>query len=621
MYSLLDLNRRLLENFRCMLKNWGGWSVFANFFVVNSQKRIGIVLGLLFFLSACVEGTAREWLNAPDWSHGLPLQETRIGDPAALTLDDDGRMYLLFVTAVNSQLSPKIIALNRQAEQIWEQTLPVTLSQPDKPVILWDGQALNLLWLASNSLYLAQVDTAGNVVMEPRRLSGDEIVDAFDVALNPDGLLTVWFAGQRRDPGLYALLDGNLTGEAVLVDAEGIRPSLQYDNAGNLHASWAHYPPGYSDTTYFYAAYADGVYEAGQETAVFQPRLKPADIMTGPWLGMDSQQVYLVWNISVRTGPEAGKILTEYLTFPLAQPEQAAESQMIVVPGTADLDYDYEPANGLAAGLRVLPIDVYPSTTAVTDAALITANEPTPELAVAFDAIIQYEFRKERGQVGIMYLQNGQINGYQLLSFTPNASVMPAVVSDSAGHLYLTWLERAKSGGFQIYFASTAPDLVQSLSGVTTGDFTRIARETVFGLLSGAVLSPILVALWSLLPMVVLYATTILRRGQPGKRVMVGTIISLLLAVVVYWLVKLGTLPGIRSYVPFSAWVPGLPIWLQAPLQIGVPILTTLTGIAAAWYFTYRRNSESILNFLFIFVAVDGLITMAVYGFQFYNVI
>ena len=121
--------------------------------------------------------------------------------------------------------------------------------------------------------------------------------------------------------------------------------------------------------------------------------------------------------------------------------------------------------------------------------------------------------------------------------------------------------------------------------------------------------------------MAVLFITAILRRGQPGKRVMAGTIISLLLATVVYWLVKLATVPGIRSYVPFSAWVPGIPVWLQAPLQIGIPILTTLIGIAVAWNVTYRRNSESILNFMLVFAAIDGLLTMAVYGFQFYNVI
>lgn len=585
--------------------------------LLHRASRVIFVLVWLILLSACARGEAREWLNAPDWSHGLPLGETRIGDPAAAALDDDGGIYLLLVTAVNAQPSPTIIALNRQAEQVWEQTLPATLSQPDKPVLLWDGQVLNLFWLAGNSLYQAQVDMTGNIVLEPRLLSGKQVVDSFDVALTPDGLPTVWFAGPRREPGVYALFDG----QTVLVDAEGIRPSLQYDAAGNLHASWVHYPPGYSDTTYFYAVYPDGVFEAGRETAVYQPQLKLTDIMTGPWLGMDSQQVYLVWNISVRTGPEAGKILTEYLFFPPGKPELVSEAQAIIVPGTADLDYGYEPDDGLTAGLRVLPIDDYPGTTAVTDAALLTANQPAPELAVAFDAIIQYEFRKERGQVGVMYLQDGQVNGYQLLSFTPNASVMPAIVNDSDDQLYLTWLERSDSGGFQIYFASTAPDLVQSLSGATTGDFTRILRETTFGLLSGAVLSPILVALWSLLPMLVLYVTSVLRRGQPGKRVVAGTTISLLLAIVVYWLVKLATIPGIRSYVPFSAWIPGTPLWLQAPLQIGVPILITLAGIATAWYFTYRRNSESILNFLFIFAAVDGLLTMAVYGFQFYNVI
>ncbi|MCB9421506.1 MAG: hypothetical protein H6667_17005 [Ardenticatenaceae bacterium] len=586
------------------------------------KKGTGLTVSLLLFmLSACSSGPAREWLNAPGWSHGLPLQETRIGDPVAMTLDDAGGMYLLFVTAVNNELSPKIMALNRQAELMWEQILPVTLSQPDKPVLLWHGQLLNLFWMASNHLFQAQVDTSGHILQEPHQLSGEEAVDTFDVALSPNKEITVWYAGPRHDPGIYFLPTGNLAGEAVLVDAEGIRPSIQYDSAGNLHTSWVHYPPGYSDTTYFYAVYADGVFEAGRETAVYQPALKLTDIMTGPWLALDNQKVYLVWNISVRTGPEAGKILTEFLTFPPGQPEQVSGRQAIIVPGIAEITYDYEPDGGLAAGKRVWPIDVYPTTTAVTDPAILTTNQPVLELAIAFDAIIQYEFRKERGQVGVIYLQDGQVNGYQLLSFTPNASVMPTIINDSAGNLYLTWLERAESGGFQIYFASTALDLIEALSGITTGDFSRITRETGFGLLSGAVLSPILVALWSLLPMIVLYATSILRRGQPGKRIMAGTVISLLLAIAAYWLVKLATIPGIRSYVPFSAWIPGIATWLQLPLQIIVPISTTLIGLATAWYFTYRRNSESIMNFLFIFTAVDGLLTMAVYGFQFYNVI
>lgn len=579
-----------------------------------------VVLSLVL-VTSCTSGEAREWLKAPGWSHGVAIEETRIGDPVVMALDDDGSVYLLFITAVNEQLSPKIVALNRQAERVWEQVLPVSLTQPDKPALVWDGQQLNLFWLAGNSLYQSQMDTSGNLLLEPRLLSGDKIVDAYDVALNPDGLLTVWYAGQRRDPGVFALMDGALTGEAVLVDAEGVRPSLQYDAAGNLHATWAHYPPGYADSFFFYAMYAAGAYEAGQETAVYEPLLKTTDIMTGPWLGMDEQQVYIVWNISVRTGPEAGKILTEYLFFPPGQPALVSTHQPVIVPGVAELDYEYEPADGLLSGDRVLALDTYPRTTAVTDAGLLATNQPASELVLAFDIIVPYEFRKERGQIGLLFLQNGSQNGYQLLSFTPDASVVPALISDDANQLYITWLERGELGGFQVYFASTAADIEQALSAMTWGDLRRISRDSAFGLLSGAALSPILVALWSLLPMLIVYVTSILRRGEPGRRVLIGTIISLLLAGAVYWMVKLTTIPGIRTYVPFSAWIPGIPAWLQAVLQVGVPILTTLIGIAVAWYFTYRRNSESILNFLLVFVAVDGLLTMAVYGFQFYNVI
>jgi hypothetical protein len=575
----------------------------------------------LFILTGCARGEARAWLKAPDWSHGVAIEETRIGDPVAMALDDEGMVYMLFVTAVNEQLSPKIVALNQQAERVWEKTLPVSLTQPDKPAIMWDGQVLHLFWLAGNSLYQTQMSQTGDLVAEPRLLSGEKVVDAFDVVLNPNGTLTVWYAGQRRDPGVFALLDGNLTGDAVLVDSEGVRPSLQYDNAGNLHASWAHYPPGYSDSYFFYAVYEAGVYEAGRETAVHEPLLKTTDIMTGPWLGLDKQQVYLVWNISVRTGPEAGKILTEYIYFPPGQPEQVSPPQSIAVPSVAELDYDYLPSTGMQAGERVLAINEYPRTTAVTESALIAASQSTQELVLAFDTMVQYEFRKERGQVGTLFLQDGAVNGYQLLSFTPDASVAPALLSDEAGHLYITWLERGELGGFQIYFASTNPDTIEALSGLTSGDMARISRDTGFGLLSGAALSPILVALWSLLPMIVVYLTSILRRGRTSKLVLVGTVLSLALATAAYWMVKLATIPGIRTYVPFSAWVPGIPVWLQAPLQIGVPILTTLTGIAVAWYFTYRRNSDSILNYILLFAAVDGLLTMAIYGFQFYNVI
>jgi hypothetical protein len=329
-----------------------------------------------------------------------------------------------------------------------------------------------------------------------------------------------------------------------------------------------------------------------------------------------------MWNISVRTGLEAGKVLTEDIYFPKGEPSAASSPQAVVVPSTSDLQYTHESEENLAAGLRVFPFSgVYPTTAAVSEMAFNETAVPQQELALAFNVPVLHEFRKMRGQIGTLFMDGGSPTGYQLLSFSPKSSIAPFIISDNSHHLYLTWLEHGEENGYKVYFASTAPDILQALSTVTWGDLTRINRDIAFGLLSGIALAPILVSLWSLIPIIVLYLTSILRRGRPGKRIMVATIISVLLAGAAYWAIKLTTIPGIRSYVPFSAWIPGIPMWLQAPLQIGVPILTTLTGIAVAWYFTYRRNSDSILNYILLFAAVDGLLTMAVYGFQFFNVI
>ncbi|MCP4425366.1 MAG: hypothetical protein GY803_12795 [Chloroflexi bacterium] len=585
---------------------------------LSNQAIVLLLAFLTLLLSACSTSTAREWLKAPGWSHGLPVEVARIGDPVPMALDDDGNIYLFMITAVNENPQPTVIALNREAEIIWKRTLAISLNQPDKPAILWDGQALNLFWLSEQALYTGQMDTTGDVMGPLRAISGGKIVDSYNAALNPDGSMTVWYAGQRREPGLY-VLEGGLTGTAVLVDSEGVRPTLQYDEAGTLHAVWAHYPPGFEDTFFFYANYPDGAYKEGRETAVYQPFLSTTDILTGPQLGLDEETVYLLWNISVRTGQEAGKILTEYIYFPQNRPTDASGRQTIFVPRVSDLDYTHEPEMGLVAGSRVFPVTgQYPRTAAVSD---VGTSPSAPELALAFNAQVQHEYRKTRGQVSVLFLQDGQPSGYQLLSFTPQASVKPAIMSDETGHLYLTWLERGDDGGFQVFFTSTAPDIQKALAAPTWGDVVRIARETVFGLLSGAALAPIVVFLWMIAPLFTLLVTQFLRRKEEDKLTGTGTIISLLLAGAAYWASKLATIPGISSFVPFSFWIPAIPRWLQAPLQIGVPLLITIVAIRTAWHFTYRRQSTSLLYFVALFAAIDGLLTMAIYGSLFYHVI
>jgi hypothetical protein len=236
-------------------------------------------------------------------------------------------------------------------------------------------------------------------------------------------------------------------------------------------------------------------------------------------------------------------------------------------------------------------------------------------LVIAFRARINFLRRKSQDQVSTAFFKDGDPVAYQLLSFTSASSSRPAILSDQAGHLYVTWLEKGDLPGFVVFFASTAPDIREALGGITGRDVGRLSAETLFGLLSGALLIPF-VLVWMVVPVVVMGLTSFIRRDDAGFA-SPGTLVSLTLAVVAYWVGKLVLLPGIWEYVPFSAWLPIIPSWLNFPLRVGVPLILTGLALLAAWHYTYRRQRPSPLYFLLIYVAVDGVLTVAVYGVLF----
>jgi hypothetical protein len=123
---------------------------------------------------------------------------------------------------------------------------------------------------------------------------------------------------------------------------------------------------------------------------------------------------------------------------------------------------------------------------------------------------------------------------------------------------------------------------------------------------------------WVVAPLVVLGITSVIRRREESFT-SPGVIISLTLAIVAYWVSKLALMPTIQDYVPFSAWVPFMPSALGLPLQVGVPVLISGLALAVAWRYTYGHERPSPFFFLLIFVAVDGILTMAVYGVTFYS--
>ncbi len=569
------------------------------------------LLLLTMVLTACADQPERLWLQAPGWSRAQLMDNTRVGDPVPIALDDAGRIYLFVISAGQDVSLLHLLALDRQANIVWDYTYEdIELTRPAKPRILWDGEVLHLFWLSGQSLYTAQVDASGQLLEPPTLLSGDTTVDDYDVVQNTSGSMAVWYAGPRDEPGLYALPRGDLTGPATLVDAIGVRPDLHFEDNGTLHAIWAHHQPGIADKPIFYAAYADGHYRPGQESVVATPRAVGISVLEGPQLGFDEQHAYVFWTLIFYSGMEAGTARAEYVYFSKDQPSSASSVRQWGVPYSYDLPY-HAFQGDLEAGARVpLESESRGGTTYITDIAANPASEQ--ELVITFQARLSYLMRKQQSQVGTVFLQGGNLTTYQLISFTPSSSNYPAIFSDEAGYLYLTWLEKGALPGWVVYFTSTAPDVRQALESVTPDDAGRVSAETLFGVLAGAVLVPLAVA-WIVPSMIVLALTSRIRKPEEPLTGL-GTIVSMILALIALWIMKLAVLPGILEYVPLSAWLPPIPNWLNGPLQLGMPLLITGLAYLAARYYTNRAAKHSVYLFMIIYAVVDAVLTMALYG-------
>jgi hypothetical protein len=342
-----------------------------------------------------------------------------------------------------------------------------------------------------------------------------------------------------------------------------------------------------------------------------QPRFRITDRVQGPRLGLDGDQVYVFWTTLVQTGTSAGMVDTSYVHFPQGRPAPALSRRALTVPPAHGLDYQAYPDGVLEAGERV-PLE--PGARGTTRASQIEGNPSvTRELVVALRVEIEYLMRKQAAQVGTAFFRNGLLTSYQLLSFTPANSSAPAIASDGAGWLHVTWLERGELPGFMVYYASTAPSVRAALAPLTAQDAGLLAAETLFGLLSGALFVPFAL-IWIVAPLLLLVLASVLRR-ESQDLFSLHNVVGLGLALAAYWVAKLAMLPGMRDYVPFSAWLPFIPSWLSLPLRLGVPLAIAGLGLWAAWHYVYRRGAgRSPTFFLLVYAAIDGPLTMAVYG-------
>lgn len=567
---------------------------------------------LVVLLGGCSAQPDRLWLKSPDWSRAKLIGNTRVGDPVNIAIDDEQSVYLFFIQSFDDQPSPRVVAFDKNGTQAWDHAFKeIKLNLPAEPQIEWDGSKLLLFWISDYQLYSASLDTDGEWIDEPKKISASYRVGSIDTAIDDSGNLSVWFSSPLEHPGLYLIASALTNPKIQLVDPEGTDHNLLFDDEGTLHAVWARNPTERGMHDFVYGVYPSGKFKAGAARTIVSPMVYGTTILEGPHLGIDAENTYVFWSITFYSGPEAGTVRAQYVLTPRGKNTPVSTPRVLTVPWSYNLSYEKSEGSPINSGRRVLlPPGFNGGGSYIVQ---INPNQKTrDELVFTFQARLGYLMRKVHSQVAVAYLDGESTSAYQELSFTQTQSSTPFVASDDQGYLHVSWLEKGELPGWAIYFASSAPGFVDGFGGLSTDDIARVSIEVLFGMAIGALLIPIAIA-W------VLPSSLFLLFGHRvsswlNDRTGWGKIITLGLAIVVLWVSKLGILPGITSYVPFSAWVPFLPASIDLFLRITTPVLILAIGLLGASLFTRGMEDKPALQFFFAYSIIDGILSMAIYG-------
>ncbi|MBT3337837.1 MAG: hypothetical protein HN855_07895 [Anaerolineae bacterium] len=585
---------------------------------------IGLFLPMLILLTSCSGPDEHIWLKSSGWSRAVFLGNTTLNDPVTMTLDDEGQIYFVLLSsdADRTESFFDVIALDANGLPLWEQNLgEISLNRPDTPQIIWEDGHLRLFWLDNENLYTLALDTEGNPLGAATLLSADIVVGSYSVAIDDSGGHRLWFAGPRKNPGAYALSSSDGNGEIISVDPEGIRVQIRYDHENNLHVAWLQYPLGYGRSKLFYGEYTTETdINAIAPFNVHELSIGPSNALTGPVMGMDTDEIYVFWTVVMRTGLSAGGVETSYVHFPLGEPARSSLPKKISVP--SDYGSSFETISGsiFNVGERVALPSVSGFRTTELEEIMPNPSQ-AGELAIIFRSPMQYLWRKVRDQVNMVYLAQGEPTSYQPLSFTTELSTSPNLMNSAEHDLHVTWLEKIEDNWYAVYFASTSPTISETFSHSTGRELGRVFAQVAFGMLVGILMAPIAAGILMIAPLAILFIFSPLRKYSSERVQDIFSVISILLGIVAVWMGKLAMLPDMLGYVPFSAWIPEIPFALAEILRLGVPVLFSLLAIFIAWFYTYRQSNKSTLYFILIYVGVDSALTTAIYAVLIYGAI
>jgi hypothetical protein len=559
---------------------------------------------------------------APDWSRAIRIGGEMYGidSGAPLVVGDDGRVHLIWTLRRTPQdYDVRYLRLDQEGLVQEEYDLGLPLYQPRRLRLMMGGDARMHVFLlafveqgAKSGLFHFTLTDDGRLNSGPDLLSSatDNCFE-FDVAQTSTGTMQVFWtegAGDRRNMfGLALAPEADAPDEPRML-AQGVAHPVAAGGPGDaLYVMWEE--PGVDDDTtdLYYMVVTDGYPESLSGQKLMELPTSPRFFRTGPVLTFDQRYAYLVWTVEYRRDSTAS-VISEgwYASFPLDSPSDVSarafylpvEENPVYVSHDSPFEYEHlVPSSGdeETGSERV----TYPSALGGHQEALVTCGMTMRRGVSPEHQIINLIF------------SDGGLLGYQVAGNTTHWSRLSNMVADWDGNLHVSWVEGLEPGPSDVYYATTAQRVKERVDVLTRDDLLFAVLNTVFSSVAALPAVP-LALLWVLPPLV--WAVVAGRWWVGGEMSSVAGYAAFALAVVVYEVSKLYFSPGLVRYVPFSASIPFLPTELYTPLRVAVPLGIILVATCASVWAIVRTETRSLLTVALVFVLVDAVLTLAVYG-------
>jgi hypothetical protein len=566
-----------------------------------------VVLCLALTATSCEAGSPKTPKVVADWSRGQQLGVSALNQPIDM-LSSNARVHMIWVAIGGKAL--QYVRLDPSAKVEANVTLEIGGAHPSDPqLILHPDSSFGALWTDNpnipRALFVAWFSQNGQLLSGPTQISpaGARVSD-YAVAHNIDGSQDIFWADEiPTDGGIHHLRlssDGQASDDRLLIKGVAY-PTLQVAPDGTVHLAWVE-EPSMRENDVYYAVFDPSTSEVGDKTKIAMYRTATGMVFHPPTLGLDHNMVYLFWSLEQRGGGlTPGEAATYSVSFPLGNPS-LREPVRVEIPGVARPTYDAAvgelPYGQLASG------DGWSSPLIYMPATLAGQKQ---ELGLFLVAQVETSRQTSR-EVAWCIFADGQFRGYQLPARVDNA-LRPVGTLDSAGNAHLAWLGAGGFGRYEVYYASTSPQVKANLDRVTIQDRALDVLNTLWSLAPALGFFPPVFLLWTFASFawVILFYFVRVEGGLDRR----SSRVALVVAILLYLFSKLFLMPGVvLSYAPFLDRVPAN---LQFLPVIGTPIVTALMAIGVVWLYFRRRQYRSLLAAYLIFVATDALLSLIIY--------